>query len=112
MTNLIQKIQSIQSQSNASWETAVDTAGPDYAGGSEANQDAMQSLADSADISYDNAIAALEMADLDASNYWRAIEELKSARSAESEGGDCSFADEAIELIEQTIESLDIVTVE
>lgn len=99
MTNLIQKIQSIQSQSNASWETAVDTAGPDYAGGSEANQDAMQSLADSADISYDCAIAAPEMADLDASNY-RQAEELKSARLAESEDGDSAdYTDEALEIV-------------
>jgi hypothetical protein len=102
-------IQSIQSQSNAAWEMAVDTAGPEYAGGSRKNQKAMQSLADSCDSCYDAAIASLEAEGCD---YDAALESLRQARHLESEGGDCAHADEAIAAVEAHVAALDLVTVE
>ena len=92
---LAKRIAKIQQRSNDAWEMAVDTAGSEYSGGSDENQSEMQSLANSCDSCYDAAITAIESGD-----YPAALEQLKTAKSLESEGGDCSCADRAIEILQ------------
>lgn len=96
MTKQIErKIERIQKRSLLAWETAVDTAGPEYAGGSAEKQDEMQSLADESDALYD-----LLIQDLEAGQISDARERIASIRALESEGGDCSHAVEALEALE------------
>lgn len=92
--NTVAKIEKLQRQSVLAWEMAVETAGPEYAGGSEGKAEAMQSLADECDEAYDAAIAALESGDIDA-----ARTALETAKSLESEGGDASHAISALEVL-------------
>jgi len=89
------KIERIQKRSLLAWETAVDTAGPEYAGGSSEKQAKMQALADECDALYDALIADLETGQIS-----DARERIASIRSLESECGDCSHAVEALEVIE------------
>lgn len=103
MTEVIAKIRKFQTQSNEAWDMAIETAGPEYSGGSIERQDAMQSLADTSEGYYEDAIEALEAGD-----YASAIEALGQAKSCESEGGDCSYASSALEALNE----LDLVTVE
>lgn len=98
---IIAQIKQIQGWSNAAWEQAVDTAGPEYAGGSEGKAAQMQALADECDSEYDAAIETLE------GQYanWQsdAKSHLEQARSLESEGGDGSHADMALEALAEYI---------
>ncbi len=88
---ITKRVKVIQLQSKTAWEMAIDTAGPDYQGGSDTKQESMQDLADECDTYYDIAVGALEV-----KNYELALDSLLEARSLESKGGDCSHADSAI----------------
>ena len=94
MNNVAQRIGRLRTQSELAWETAVETAGPEYPGGSEEREASMQSLADGCDDAWQRAEDALEAGDIGA-----AIEALEEARSLESEGGDDSHARRAIEIV-------------
>jgi hypothetical protein len=93
--SIIEQIRKIQTLSATAWELAVDTAGPEYAGGSRAKAKAMKHLADSCDAEYDAAIECLEGRNADL-----ARQHLESARSLESEGGDDSHAEMALKVLD------------
>ena len=80
-------------ESSRSFETAVETAGPEYteSGGSKARQRAMTGLAAIADTAYEDARDAIERGDLVA-----ARAELETARRVESDAGDDSDARRAL----------------
>ena len=88
------RISRLRTQSELAWETAVETAGPDYPGGSEDREASMQSLADACDDAWQRAEVALEASDISA-----AVEALEKASSLESEGGDDSHSRRALELL-------------
>jgi hypothetical protein len=92
------RISKIASDSRDAWEMAVETAGPEYCGGSDERAAEMQKLADACDDAYDRAIDAVTDEDMVA-----ALEALEEARSLESEGGDCSHARSAIEIVAEEV---------
>lgn len=113
--SIVAQIKQIQAQSVLAWEMAVDTAGPEYDGGSDEKAEKMQSLADSCDEAYDAAIETLEGQYADWARNARA--HLEEARSLESEGGDSSHADSALEALadyiaEDSESDDDMVTIE
>ncbi len=87
-------ISRIRMQSELACETAVETAGAEYPGGSEELEASMQSLADGCDDAWQRAEEALEAGNLSA-----AREALEEARTLEDEGGDDSHARSALELL-------------
>jgi hypothetical protein len=94
---IVVQIKQIQGWSQAAWGTAIDTAGPEYSGGSAERQEAMRELAESCDAAYDAAIETLE------GQYenWaqNAKHYLEEAKGYESEGGDSSHATMALEAL-------------
>lgn len=80
---------------------AVDTAGPEYNGGSLERAKTMQHLADSCDAEYDAALECLEEQYADWARL--ALQHLEDARSLESEGGDASHAQKAIQALKEYI---------
>lgn len=92
---LAAKIEKIQTQSQQAWGMAVETAGPEYAGGSAAASEAMQELSDACDEAYDAAIQALEDGDFAA-----AREQLEQAKHLEGQAGDGSHAVSALEALD------------
>jgi len=93
--HLLKKITRLQMESADGWAMAAETAGPDYQGGSEENEEQIEALASECFDAYEVALNALEEGDLEA-----AIEALEDARSLEAEGGDASAAIEALEALE------------
>jgi hypothetical protein len=95
--SIVEQIKNFQKWSAMNWEMAVDTAGPEYDGGSSEKAEEMQSLADACDEAYDAAIEALE------GQYegWvlNALTHLEEAQTQEKEGGDSSHADMALEAL-------------
>lgn len=95
--SIIGEIKAIQARSANAWEMAVDTAGPEYPGGSVERAAELQSLADACDEAYEAAVDTLE------GQYdgWASAAQLhlEEARSLESDGGDASHAIEALEAL-------------
>lgn len=90
-----EQVEAIRVRSELAWETAVETAGAGYDGGSDEREEAMGDLAEQCDAAYRDAIRALDSGDVAA-----AVESLESAKSLEDEGGDSSHASEALELLD------------
>lgn len=88
-------IAAAQESSRNAWDMAVDTAGPEYGGGSEERAESMRIVSDECDELYDDAIAALHAGDIPTA---RAA--LEQCRSLEAEGGDGSDAAGALEAID------------
>lgn len=92
--NMAKQIESLRTQSEQAWEMAVETAGPEYSGGSTERAEAMQSLADACGEAWQRAADAL-----DADDFAAALAALEEARGLESEGGNDSHARSAIEAL-------------
>ncbi len=81
MSRYTQRISRLRTQSELAWETAVETAGAEYPGGSEEREASMQSLADGCDDAWQRAEEALEAGNLSAARSeapivptWRELE--------------------------------------
>lgn len=94
----IETIETLQQQSANAWDMAVDTAGPEYPGGSKQRATDMRALADECDEKYEAAIACLEEDDIAG-----ARTHLEQAARLESEGGDASHARSAIKALDANI---------
>lgn len=94
--SIVSKIQKLAASSAQCWDMAVDTAGPEYSGGSERKASEMQDLADECESAYDSAIEAIERDDMTA-----AIACLEQAKTLEAEGGDASHAIKALQILGQ-----------
>ena len=87
----------IRTRSELAWEAAIDTAGPEYPGGSKDRVAAMRALAHECDAEYQAAIDEL-VADYSGARL-EAIKHLAQARRLEGQGGDDCHAREALDLL-------------
>lgn len=94
MCKISDRIEKLAQSSANAWSMAVETAGPDYLGGSDAAASAMAALADECSDAYEAAGRAVLDGDVIA-----AESELERARSLEAEGGDDSHARDALEAL-------------
>jgi hypothetical protein len=95
----LEQIRMIQTWSAKAWGLAVDTAGPEYDGGSSKKAEEMKALADSCDAEYDAVIECLEGQYADWARLAR--QHLEDARSLESEGGDAFYAQMALQALDE-----------
>lgn len=89
------KIRKLARQSAAAWESAKDGADIDRDAGHGDRTSEIESLCDASESAWEDAVDAVGRRD-----YSAALEALRAARSADSEGGDSADADTAIELVE------------
>jgi hypothetical protein len=104
---IVPQIEKLSTLSANAWDMAVETAGPEYDGGSEERAESLRRLADACSDAYDDALLALGREDIDA-----AVDALETASRLESEGGDSSHADEALELLSDLSDESDMTEVE
>lgn len=84
----------LQAASEQSWDSAIASADPEYAGGSAEKEESLRQLAAECDAAYAAAIKAVR-----AANWSAAREQLEQARALEDEGGDGDDARRALELL-------------
>src|SRR5688500_11109586 len=97
----LEYINQIRAWSKSAWEMAINTGGPEYTGGSVERATDLQDLMSECLSAYDDAIEAIE------GQYagWRTIarEGFSRAKELESQGGDCSHAQLALETLDELI---------
>jgi hypothetical protein len=99
MMGIIGELTQIRTWSEDAWDMAVDTAGPEYDGGSVDRAAEMRSAGDECLEEYDAAIETLR----NQYDGWArdAREHLLAAKRLESDGGDSSHAQMAIEALDE-----------
>lgn len=103
-TQIVGELIDLAEQSRLSWEMAIDTAGPEYDGGSEDRADKAREDAEGCAEAYEAAIECARGMYANWSEECRG--HLLDAKRLESEWGDCSEASAAIRALDEYLGEL------